>query len=68
MATFAERMIQRDYEACLRISDARRDQLKAARERAQNDPELCAMLAAEAARRGQPGIDWPSYFRNSFLV
>lgn len=57
-----------DFRECLRISDERKAALKKARAECQADPALCARLLAEARRRGQSEIDWPSYFRNAHLV
>lgn len=62
------RIFERDWRACLALSDARRAELAAARERAQASPGLCAELLAQAQRRGQSGIDWPEYFRNAGLT
>lgn len=52
-------------KAALHASDARKADIQATRERAQANPELCAVLLADAQRRGQKAINWPEYFRNS---
>lgn len=57
-----------DLTAMLRLSDARRAELAAARARCVADAGLVAVLTEQAARRGEPGIDWPDYFRNARLV
>jgi hypothetical protein len=59
---------QRDYQYMLRLSDARKAEIARARERAQSDQELCALLLSDAKRRGQAAIDWPEYFRNVGLT
>lgn len=62
------RMFEDDYRAMLVISDARKRDLAAQRERAKNDPELVAHLLEEARRRGRTEIDWPEYFRNARMT
>ena len=62
------RMFQDDLRAMLELSDARKLDLAASRERAQNNPDLVACLLGEARRRGQNEIDWPEYFRNARMV
>lgn len=61
-------MARDDYEASLALSDARKADLAASRERAQSNPDLVACLLADARRRGQSEIDWPEYFRNTYMV
>jgi DNA-binding transcriptional MocR family regulator len=62
------RIFEDDYRAMLALSDARRRDLAASRERAQSNPELVAHLLEEARRRGQSEIDWPEHFRNARMV
>ena len=61
---FAAKMFAQDLKASIQIRDKRAADNAAARARCQNDPQLCAILLADAKRRGQSGIDWPEYFRN----
>lgn len=56
-----------DLRYMLALADARKAELKIARERCQADQGLCALLLADAKRRGFAEIDWPEYFRNSYL-
>lgn len=57
-----------DFAACLALSDARKAEDAKRRAAAQANPELCAALLADAQRRGEPGINWPEYFRNARMV
>jgi hypothetical protein len=57
-------MFAADLAAMLALSDARKAENAAARERCKANAELCAVLLADAARRGQSEIDWAEYFRN----
>lgn len=60
-----KRILARDFAATLAISDARKAENAAARTRAQMNTELCAVLLADAQRRGQKVIAWAEYFRNN---
>lgn len=62
------RMFEDDCRSMLALSDARKRDLAAQRERAKNDPGLVAHLLEDARRRGQSEIDWPEYFRNARMV
>lgn len=62
------RLLDGDYRAMLAASDARKRDLAAQRDAAMNAPELVAYLREEARRRGRAEIDWPEYFRNSYMV
>lgn len=48
----------------LTLRDQRARENVATRERCKANPELRAILLAEAQRRGFKEIDWPEYFRN----
>ncbi len=67
----ASRFMQLVFAADLRKAvaheQARRESIRRQREACQADPALCASLLAAANRRGQSEIDWPEYFRNSYL-
>jgi hypothetical protein len=67
-ARIGARILEYDYRACLAISDARKRDLAASRERAMNDPDLVASLIEDARRRGRTEIDWPEYFRNTYMM
>lgn len=54
-----------DLRTCLALRDARAAENAEARRRAKANVELCAHLAADAKRRGLPGIDWAEYFRST---
>lgn len=62
------RILEGDYRAMLALSDARKRDLAAQRERAMNNEELRAHLLEDARRRGLSEIDWPEYFRNAYMV
>jgi predicted solute-binding protein len=65
MTHFEISQARRDLAVMIAANDARKAENAAARKRAQGNRELCAELAADASRRGLPGIDWPEYFRNT---
>lgn len=67
-AAFRARLFAKDLAKMLKLSDERKAENAAARARAQANPGLCAVLLAAAKQRGQAGIDWPEYFRNSYMV
>lgn len=52
-----------DLRACLAARDQRARENAAARQRCRDNPELGALLAADARRRGLPAVDWQDYFR-----
>ncbi len=58
-------MFARDFAESVRLADIQKAQNAATRKRMQADPGLCAVLLADAKRRGLSEIDWPEYFRNS---
>ena len=62
MTAFERRTFARDLRACLALSDARKAENAAIRERLQQNPALRALLREEAERRGEPEIDWTGYF------
>jgi predicted solute-binding protein len=68
MSKTTQNMFARDLRICLALADARKAENAAARRRAQANPELCAVLLESAKRRGESTIDWPEYFRNSYMV
>ena len=61
------RWLEADWRACIALQEVERAENATARARAQASPGLCAVLLEEAQRRGQPGIDWPEYFRNAHI-
>lgn len=54
-----------DYANALAIHDARKAENAAMRARCMASASLCAVLLADARRRGHRAIDWPEYFRNT---
>lgn len=64
MTQFEINQFIRDYRATLALSDARKAESAAARERCKANRELVAHLTAEATRRGEAAIAWAEYFRN----
>ena len=66
-ATVRAKLTAADYAACLALSNARKAENAAARSRAKGNAELCAVLFADARRRGLSEIDWSEYFRNAGL-
>lgn len=54
-----------DLRACLALQDAQAAENAAARDRALANPELAALLLADANRRGLAEVDWTEYFRNA---
>lgn len=61
---FMARQFALDLAACIDLNRVRKAENAAARARCQADTRLCAVLQAEADRRGEAGINWPEYFRN----
>jgi hypothetical protein len=63
----AKRFFERDFLACLTLSDARKRENAARRASCQANASLCSVLLEEAKRRGKTEIDWESYFRNGSI-
>lgn len=59
------KMFLNDLRVCLALEAANNRARAERRAAAQSNHELCAILSADAARRGQSTIDWPEYFRNA---
>lgn len=64
-ANIMRRVRDEDARKSLEAYDSRRRENADARDRLRNDPQLVALLQAEAGRRGALEIDWDEYFRNA---